>query len=159
MSNFANNSNKSSYIKQFVMSSSSSLANWIYKNTTDKKYITPINSDMDVLIETNLVLNGSLITLSDIKLKENIENISNEVINNILLLSPKKYNYKIDAKTQHYGLIAQELELIYPTLVHSTGDIKMINYIELIPVLIAKMKIMQDDIDVLHQRLNPSSSV
>ena len=74
--------------------------------------------------------------LSDITLKENIKKISkNSVLEN---LEPVEYNFK-DDKTQRkrYGLIAQDVEEIYPELIHQGEDcIKSLNYQDIIALLI-----------------------
>jgi len=92
-------------------------------------------------------------------LKENIEDIDEDEFDRILTIRPKKYSFINDNKNKtHYGLIAQDLETIYPELVTTNHheadegevqDIKSINYVELIPILICKIQQMQKEIDEL----------
>ena len=148
----------STYIKQFVPGSEGTVP-LVYKRTSSAVYITPLNVKNDFLLNKNLVVYGSVtansvITPSDIELKENIENIQTDFSENIVNLKPKRYNYKSDtAKTPHYGLIAQDLELYYPELVktdHDSDDAtKSINYIGIIPLLIAKIQDLQNQINLL----------
>ncbi len=54
----------------------------------------------------------------------------------------------------HYGFIAQELEESVPELVHEIetpldGKIKSVNYIEIIPLLLLKIKDLQNQINDL----------
>lgn len=151
------------YIKQFT--SSSSYVNWIYKTISGTKYITPSTKNdvyfpKNVTVENNLTVKGSIFNPSDISLKENINNLTNNFCDNILKIVPKKYNFKADEnKKERYGVIAQELEEYFPELVintetsDNTENLKSVNYLELIPIMIVKMKTMQSEIDELKQSI------
>ena len=96
--------------------------------------------------------------MSDLSLKENIVDISNEKVENLLNVKIKEYTFKHDGCSLiHYGVIAQELELIYPECVSmchnslTNQSYKSVNYIELIPLLIKKMQNMQEEINFLRQ--------
>jgi len=153
--------NNSSYIKQFS-SATSGYASWIYKTINGIKYITPTTNN-DVYIPKDLFVVGSINSPSDMSLKENISDLTNEFYDNILKITPKKYNFISDEnKKEHYGIIAQELEEVFPKLItnieiedseNNTNQIKSVNYLELIPIMIAKMKDMQNEIDKLNLRL------
>jgi hypothetical protein len=151
---------KSTYIKQFYPNING-LVTWIFKTINSIQFITPANSTNDVLIQTNLIVNGTITNPSDIKLKSNIENIPEEIGDNILKLVPKTYTYKYDKlNIEHYGLIAQDLELVFPKLVSNLGEdmthdntLKVVNYLELIPLLIVKIKNMQKQIDELNRKI------
>ncbi len=55
---------------------------------------------------------------SDVRLKENIESMKS-ILPNILKITPTYYNYKgIDKRYRTFGVIAQDLQAIFPTLVH-----------------------------------------
>lgn len=116
----------------------------------------------NILIEGKLIVEdciiGSFCAPSDIMIKENISFLkdSNES-DNILNLNPVKYNYIEDkTKKQHYGLIAQDVENSFPELISEVYDklhnknIKAVNYVELIPIMINKMQNMQEEINNLH---------
>ena len=80
---------------------------------------------------------------SDKRLKENIENISENDKDKLLQLVPKTYNFiKDEKKLKRYGLIAQEVEELFPEIVitDTENDRKALNYIELIPLLLEKVK-------------------
>ena len=153
--------NNSSYIKQFS-SGISGYASWIYKTINGTKYITTTTKD-DVYIQKDLFVVGSINSPSDMSLKENISDLTNEFCDNILKITPKKYNFISDEnKKEHYGIIAQELEEVFPKLITNIGiedsetntnQIKSVNYLELIPIMIAKMKDMQNEINELNIRL------
>jgi len=101
---------------------------------------------------------------SDRKLKTNIKPFTN-ALDKVMLLKPSTYTYKYDEykglslpKTQQVGLIAQELEEVFPDLIKesalpgrdekgavtATGEtFKAVNYVSLIPVLIAAIQEQQ----------------
>jgi len=145
------------YVKQFT-SAPSTFVNWIYKTIGGIKYITPATNN-SVYLPKDLFVVGSIINPSDLVLKENVNDLTDEFCDNILELKPKKYNFKSDeVKKERYGIIAQELEEYFPELIANTGvedensniqSIKTINYLELIPIMIVKMKNMQKEIDEL----------
>lgn len=139
------------FIKQFNSSSSSS-SPW---KQMDRSTIAPTNKTNDVLIHKDLTVNGSIHNPSDIKLKENIQKITPQELDLTHLLHPVKYNYKNDiSKKDHFGLIAQEIQDIYPHLVkyNELSDYKTVNYIELIPVLIAKVNNLEKELFALQQQ-------
>ena len=152
------------YVKQFT-SAPSTFVNWIYKTINGIKYITPATMN-SVYLPKNLFVLGSIINPSDLVLKENINDLTDEFCDNILELNPKKYNFKNDdVKKERYGIIAQELEEYFPELITNTGfedtnnniqSIKSVNYLELIPIMIVKMKNMQKEIDELKIHLEKS---
>ena len=99
-------------------------------------------------------------TTSDLRLKENVKKIESSFADNIRLLNPVSYTLKqdsawkndVDAKElqgTHYGLIAQEVQQIYPDLVYERGGKLSINYIELIPMLIMKVQELSAEVEAL----------
>jgi len=142
------------YIKQFVASLSNQVI-WIYKRlSTGELLITPADQKRNVLIPKDLIVEGSIISPSDEKLKKNINEISLEERKNILNLEPKIFIYKNDLKNKkHFGFIPQDVEKIYPELISENAGYKTINYIELIPLLLSNMKLMQDEIRELKKKL------
>ncbi len=102
-----------------------------------------------------------------------------KVLNSVLKLNPVSYNYKqqyiedvhnsdsltslsktgqkalYDEKSpmfrkKHFGLIAQDLQQIYPDLVYENDNGYLsINYIELIPLLIQSIKELKAEVDLL----------
>ena len=112
---------------------------------------------------------------SDIRLKENIVNLSEKedgstTLDKIRRMNVIEYNFKpqkeipeaerdtlnpektrtIDeiSKDRHYGLSAQELQTLYPNLVKEGQDGYLsINYIELVPVLIRSIQELKQELD------------
>jgi len=108
---------------------------------------TGINS---VFITKNLQVANEITVTSSEKEKENIKDINNDV-NDILKLNPKEYNYNNDSKL-HFGLIAEDVENVYPNLVSNTEVGKSLNYLEIVPLLINKIKDLQNQIDELKRK-------
>ena len=148
----------STYIKQFN-STASGYAYWIYKKISNIPFITT-TSATSVLIQKDLVVTGSITSSSDLKLKENIEDINHDEYDELLKIKAKKYNYKNDEnKKLRYGVIAQELEIFFPNLVSEIIEddgyvTKSVNYIDMIPILLCKMQKMQAEIDELNGKID-----
>ena len=90
---------------------------------------------------------------SDKKLKNNIIKItdSNNVINSINGYE-FDWNDKTDREGHDYGVIAQEVEKVAPTLVKKREDGYLaVDYIKLIPVLIEEVKSLNNRIKVLEE--------
>jgi hypothetical protein len=132
-------------------------------------------------------INGTVIGNSDIRLKQNVVELSSSKnvadlnssknktgeLNRVISLIPISYNYKqvshnvskgdtlqlsrgmFDEKSQmfqkkHFGLIAQDLQKIYPDLVYENDNGYLaINYIELVPLLIQSIKELKEEVDQL----------
>lgn len=97
---------------------------------------------------------------SDARFKEDINDLSSKELNGLEKLRPVTYKLKQDSAWQydkdakelqdiHYGLIAQEVQKIYPHLVYQRGEQLSINYIELIPLLIMKIQELSIEVEKL----------
>jgi hypothetical protein len=143
-------------IKQFFTSGSSE--GWIYKKLQNGLLVqTPPSAKSPVLINSDLIVTGSIYNTSDEKLKKNIHEINSDSIDEIFTLNPIIYSYKNDlASKKHYGVLAQDVEKIYPELVENNNisGYKTVNYQELIPVMLMQMKCMQKSIDELSNNKN-----
>lgn len=138
-------------IKQFVTNISKQVT-WVYKRLTNgMTVITLGDQTKNVLIPLDLYVNGSLFNPSDENLKTNTSNLSFEKNNALLNLNPVEFEYKCDCrKKKHFGFIAQDVEKIFPELVSSdVMGYKTVNYIELIPIILSKMRTMQEEINEL----------
>lgn len=138
-------------IKQFVTSQSPQVF-WIYNNITPGgTVITPSDQTKNILVPQNLYVNGSIFNPSDLHLKKKIYGLSKEREEQLLNLHPVEFQYKSDPNSKkHFGLIAQQLESIFPELVsNDMNGYKSVNYIELLPIMLSKMKSMQEEINEL----------
>ena len=104
-------------------------------------YIVDISGSM--IINGNLNVSGNVIatsytTTSDRRIKNNISQIT-ETID---FIQPRKYFNKLTNK-EEFGLIADEIQEIYPFLVNGDKDddkLQSVNYIQLIALLIKEVK-------------------
>jgi hypothetical protein len=152
-------------IKQLTTSTPPQQQYWITKsntyNSVSTTSITSTPSTLSVYMPKDLyvagTIYGTVVAPSDISVKENISDLSLEVdFNKLLGLEPKQYTYKEDMEHKiHYGLIAQDVEKIYPELIYSiqsddsTNILKSVNYVELIPLLLLKIQDLQKQINEL----------
>jgi len=145
--------NRSANVKSYNFQTDSNLSatginlNELQLWTLQGNEIIPSNNDLIVSCN-NLQVNQSYTLISDVKLKDNIRDIPNEYIDNLAYLKSKQYTFINDPlKRVHYGYIAQDVEKIYPNLVLTNAEqIKSINYIELIPILIEKINKLELEI-------------
>jgi hypothetical protein len=61
-----------------------------------------------------------------------------------------------DQNKKRYGLIAQEVEELYPELVNTneTDGMKSMNYIELIPLLLEQIKDLKKSVEQIKALIN-----
>ena len=104
---------------------------------------------------------------SDEKLKENIKDASNK-LDEVLQLKVRNFNYKADSDKQKLiGMIAQEVETVFPALVFESEDTetvdgeikslgtktKSLKYSVFVPILIKAIQEQQTIIDDLKSRI------
>lgn len=144
-------------VKQFYISGPST-ASWVYKRLTyGPLAITPSDSKRpiyisnDLVVKKDLYVEGSIYNPSDENLKESILPISTEQINKLFSINPIYFSYKNDnRKIKHFGVLAQDVEIAFPELVNTPeNSYKTVNYQGLIPIMLSKMKQMQNEIESL----------
>ena len=103
----------------------------------------------------NMTINGSLTQNSDVRVKENIIEISN-CIDKVKAIRGVYYNRTdFNTKATKVGVVAQEVEKVLPEVILEAPDtgLKSVAYAELTPVLINAIKEQQVMIDDLKSRL------
>lgn len=115
----------------------------------------------------------AFVTPSDYRLKESISEIAPGSLDNLMEMNVVQYklkqievitddstsdkHYKYDPespvmKNCHYGLIAQELQQLYPELVMEGEDGYLsVNYMEVIPLLISSIQELKNEVDGLRE--------
>ena len=102
---------------------------------------------MTVLFDGTTTVAGELNVNSDMRLKTNIISLG-ATLANVLQIDGKSYNMKRDAQQKtKIGLLAQDIQKIYPELVSEQNGILSVNYQGLVPVLINAIKEQQTLID------------
>jgi len=145
-------------IKQFY-STPFFTVSWILKKIGALTVITPANNKYPVLIDNNLIVNGSILNPSDENLKTNIRVINKETLINLDKLTPVEFYYKnTNINNLHYGLIAQDVEKLIPDLVNNDYGYKQLNYVELIPLLLAKIQFLEQEINNIKNANNTDNA-
>jgi hypothetical protein len=102
--------------------------------------------------DLNLTSDGTLTTsASDMRLKENIQQLdSKETLEKILQLKPSAFDWKSNS-SHDIGLIAQEVEQIFPELVfeNPTDGYKGINYSRIPALLISAVQELSKKVEVM----------
>ncbi len=116
--------------------------------------IGTINPAQRLHIVGNILASGT-VTSSDSRYKRNSQRLSNSTAL-LQQLNPVQYYFREGFTEEqfderlHFGLMAQELEKVFPQLVHEDNEgYKGINYTELIPVLIQSN---QEQQAIIHQQ-------
>ena len=96
---------------------------------------------------------------SDEKWKKNIETLPDS-LEKILALRGVNYDWRVDeymdkkfSSDKQIGLIAQEVEKVFPEVVNTSGDGKTVDYASLVAPLIEAVKAQQKQIEKLKQEI------
>jgi len=107
--------------------------------------------------------NNSYGSTSDIKLKENIVDATPKLAD-LMRVKIRNYNFKNDPDLKQIGMVAQELETIFPSMVENHKDqdkdgndlgttTKSVKYSVFVPMLIKAMQEQQTTIEALEARI------
>jgi hypothetical protein len=116
------------------------------------------DTSLDVIGNTkitgNLLLGGNITSYSDIRIKDNICNLSS-CLSKIQNISGYSFTRKDlpDKEKIYIGLLAQEVEEYFPHLVTETNDIKSINYQSMVAVLLECVKELKGEINELKGKI------
>jgi len=113
-------------------------------------FTTLDNSTLDIsgtcCISKDLLIAGNIVSQSDRRIKSNIETIE-DCLQKIQNINGCKYNRFDLNENIHIGLIAQEVEEVFPELVTETNNIKGINYQGFIAILLNCIKELNKKIE------------
>jgi hypothetical protein len=91
--------------------------------------------------------NNSYGSISDISLKENIVDATPKLAD-LMQVQVRNYNLKIKPEEKHIGVIAQELEQVFPGLVEIDNEgIKNVKYSVFVPMLIKAIQELKTEFD------------
>jgi hypothetical protein len=116
----------------------------------------PYTGDVTITLTDNPTFTSTTNT-SDERLKTNISPLSNS-LENVNKLQGVSYNWIDPNKPQdkQIGLIAQEVEKVYPEFVHTGTDedkTKSVNYSQMVSVLIESIKDLTNEVSSLKSRI------
>jgi hypothetical protein len=104
---------------------------------------------LTVLFDGTTTIAGDLNLNSDARLKANIISLGSTLAK-LLQIDGKTYTMKKDEnKKQKIGVLAQDIEKVFPELVSESNGVMSVNYQGLVPVLINALKEQQAEIDRL----------
>ena len=99
-----------------------------------------------VLFDGTTTIAGDLSINSDMRLKANIISLGS-TLSKLLQIDGKTYTMKRDKnQKQKIGVLAQDIEKVFPELVSESKGIKSVNYQGLVPVLINSIKEQEEKI-------------
>lgn len=101
---------------------------------SDKLFVIGNGTSNDSRSNAFVVTTTGVSNSSDIKLKENIKDLTPK--GNLRLV---EFDWKSNGK-HSYGFVAQEVEQVYPEMVLTDGDYKMVNYNEALCAKIAELE-------------------
>ena len=103
-----------------------------------------------IMFNGDATLAGNLSVNSDARLKSNIVSLGS-TMSKLLEIDGKSYIMKRDENMeQKIGLLAQDIEKVFPELVSESNGIKSVNYQGLVPVLINALK--EQDVKMKEQQ-------
>jgi len=128
--------------------------------TGNNLYVDATNSRVGVgttVPSTTLQVAGTITCIdinstSDINLKEHIHSID-DPLGKVMQINGVGFRWK-DTKEDAIGVIAQDIEEIFPELVKNNDHIKTVNYNGLVGVLIEAIKEQQRQIEELKSIIN-----
>ncbi len=134
---------------------------YISNSSTSEPLIWGDFVERKVQINGDLFATGEITSLSDIRLKTNIEHISS-ALETIKSLNGYYYDWNEDlilekafTNKRQIGVMAQEVEKVLPTIVDVTPKgYKSVNYLKLTPVIIEAIKEQNTKIEKLEEKID-----
>jgi len=133
-----------------------------YNSNTDSwHFYQKTDDELGLYYNTSLrgswdITSGVYTSVSDKKLKKNIENL-NHINDRVVKLSPKRFNFvsQKDGDKKYIGLIAQDLNEFFPEFVNynEESDTYTIDYAGLSVIAIQSIKEQQSEIEELKNQL------
>jgi len=97
---------------------------------------------------------GSVLNVSDERAKQDIHDVDMGEATDILRgITPVKFRYKEDPSKEHIGVLAQELQRLFPTSVVEGDKYLKVSYLELVGLLVATSKSLVQRVDALESKL------
>jgi hypothetical protein len=117
--------------------------------TTNPTVKLDVNGDVNI---TGILTATDINSSSDIRLKKNIKKFEN-TLEKIVQINGVSFQWK-ETESKSAGIIAQEVEKVFPELVINSSDYKKVNYNGLIGVLVESIKELKQEVEDLRTRLN-----
>jgi hypothetical protein len=125
-------------------------ANLFYDNTNTAYYLNPSDTGTSLNVAGSIVAAGNVTAYSDIRVKDNVEDITDAVDKLSQIRGVTYTRTDLDDKERKYaGVIAQEIEQVLPEAVFDNGKVKAVDYNATIALLIEAVKEQQGQINEL----------
>lgn len=147
------NNSPSTWFDQYVVNSSSGTSTWVGRDVNGDSCFNRVGASY---VHAHNGFFQQEFSLSDERLKNiTAELDGQESLNNLLGLRTVRFQWK-DSGKDAIGLIAQDVEKIYPELVseHVVTGMKGISYEHVVPILISALRYMQDEINQLRDEIS-----
>ena len=121
-----------------------------YDSANTAFYLDPASTGTALNVAGAIVAAGNITAFSDIRVKDNVENITGAIgkLNQIRGVTYTRID--LDDKERKYaGVIAQEIEQVLPEAVFDNGKVKSVDYNATIAILIEAVKEQQGQINEL----------
>jgi len=147
-------SNLNTYLGvNYLLATKEDFAHKDIKSTLNANDIVLIEDSQDEWKKKQAKISAVLSTVSDIRLKHDIQPL-NYGLKDIDLLNPILYKLNNDTKdTQYLGLIAQEVDKVIPEVVVHGNEYLSLRYDLLVPVLINAIKELNAEVTNLRKQL------
>jgi|GEM_PF-2972027 len=133
-----------------LLDSSDNVTIALYGETGDGSFTGNLNC-VNLVASGNVTATGDLISLSDIRVKENVQDLSDS-LNKVDQMRGVSYN-KVGDTEEKIGFIAQELETILPQVITENEDgYKHVAYGNIVPVLVEAIKELNAKIEKLENK-------
>jgi len=97
--------------------------------------------------QTGICYAQQFVTLSDVMAKRNMREWTSSVVDTLGSIHPYSFNYI--GGVESIGLLAQEVEAVYPQLVRESGSTKYVNYDGMVAVLLKAVQELGERVRVL----------
>ena len=122
---------------QFILQNSADNSSWYFSDDVNDNLVFQPNTGVGAYIDRA----GNYHNNSDVRLKQDITPLGG-VLDRVLQLRPVSYHFRTspDGTPLTFGLIAQEVEPLFPEVVGEHAGMKSLAYTELVPVTIGAIQ-------------------
>jgi len=100
----------------------------------------------------NQITAENIVLTSDEKMKYQIKDLPETHLKILQDIQPKQFKFKNDPKGEiHFGFMAQDIEKKFPQMVLEVNNVKRVNYIEMIPLLVLKYRQLENKLRQLEE--------
>ena len=140
-------------------------AGYFYGNTyvNGNIYTTNLNNTSDARLKTNII-DVKKDAISKVKELHPVQfrwqQVEDVIVEDTVTIKVPHFSSDIDFTREHYGLLAQEVQKLFPELVDKDGaGYLSVNYVELIPLLIQAVQELSAEVEEIKSYLTNSQKI